>query len=190
MKGYIYTMFAGADPGQGWKLNDPIFGKVPTLGACMPNIRRVVTPGDYIFIISGRVPSVRQYVVGGFEVAEKIDALAAFDRFPHLRQQKREDGTLEGNIIITAEGKQSPHDYHSNFEKRIENYVVGRNPVVLERPDEVKRARAESVDLLQEVFSKKSERVGELVGRWRKLDPTQITRVLDWMESIRAGAKL
>ncbi len=50
MSGYIYTMYAGADPGHGWVLNDPVLGTVPTLGACVPNIRRVVKQGDYIFL--------------------------------------------------------------------------------------------------------------------------------------------
>src|SRR6516165_856032 len=103
MKGYIYTMFPGADPARGWTLTDPIFGKVPTLGACVPNIRRVVLPGDHIFAISGRAPGVQQYVVGGFQVAEKISQLAAHGRFPDLRQRQLDDGTLRGNVIVTAD---------------------------------------------------------------------------------------
>ena len=105
MKAYIYTMFPGADPGMGWKLNDPIFGAAPTLGACVPNIRRAVVAGDHIFVISGRTSGVRQYIVGGFQVAEKISALAAYGRFPDLRQRVREDGTLNGNIIVTPDGR-------------------------------------------------------------------------------------
>src|SRR5262245_28408577 len=104
MKGYIYTMFAGADPGRGWRLTDPIFGKVPTLGACVPNVRRAVAIGDYVFNISGRVPGVRQYVVGGFEVDEKISALAALSRFPENKQLRLDDGTLQGNIIVNSDG--------------------------------------------------------------------------------------
>src|SRR6266568_323066 len=65
MKGYIYTMYAGADPGHGWVLNDPIFVPTPTLGACVPNIRRSVQVGDHIFAISGRVAGDRQFIVGG-----------------------------------------------------------------------------------------------------------------------------
>src|ERR1700733_14571852 len=42
MKGYIYTMYAGADPAHDWTLNDPIFGNSPTLGACVPHIRKAV----------------------------------------------------------------------------------------------------------------------------------------------------
>jgi hypothetical protein len=141
MKGYIYTMFQGADPGNGWRLTDPIFGKKPTLGACMPNIRRLVTEGDHIFSISGRVEGVRQYVVGGFEVQEKIDALAAYRRFPENRQRREPDGNLTGNIIVTEDGKRSPVDYHSNFEKRLDNYVVGCNHVMLKSAHEVERGR-------------------------------------------------
>ena len=81
MKGYIYTMFAGADPGHGWTLTDPIFDKVPTLGACVPHIRRAVQEGDYIFAISGRVPGARQFIVGGFNCypAEIENMLCSLD---------------------------------------------------------------------------------------------------------------
>ncbi len=68
-------MFKGADPAQGWVMTDPIFGPVPTLGACMPNVRRVVERGDYIFVVSGQAVGVKQYIVGGFEVDKKINAL-------------------------------------------------------------------------------------------------------------------
>ena len=94
MKGYIYSMFAGADPGKGWVLTDPIFQPKPTLGACVTNIRRLVVPGDYIFVVSGRIPDVRQYVVGGFRVEQKIDALAAYKQFPENRLRESERGVL------------------------------------------------------------------------------------------------
>ena len=130
VNGYIYTMFAGADPGHGWVMNDPIFGKTPTLGACVPHIRRVVELGDYIFVISGRVPGERQFVVGGFEVREKIHALAAFKKYPENRLRVDQDGQLTGNIIINSKGEHHPLDDHENFERRVENYIVGGNPVV------------------------------------------------------------
>ena len=101
---------------------------------------------------------MRQYVVGGFQVAEKISALAAYGRFPDLRQRFRDDGTLSGNIIVMSDGKQSPIDYHASFERRIENYIVGMNPRVIEGEREVARARSETLDILQDLFSKKGER--------------------------------
>src|SRR5688572_14539987 len=123
MKGYIYTMFAGADPGVGWRMTDPIFGRTPTLGACMPNVRRLVVPGDHIFVVSGRVKNVQQYVVGGFKVAEKIDALAAYHRFPENRMKRSLGGEMEGNIITLPDGTQNPVDYHEGFAERVRNYV-------------------------------------------------------------------
>ena len=185
MKGYIYTMFAGADPGLGWRLTDPIFGKVPTLGACVPNIRRVVLPGDHIFVVSGRASGVQQYVVGGFQVAEKISALAAYGRFPELRQQVLDDGELSGNIIVTPDGKQSSVDYHKNFEKRIENYVVGKAPRVIDGEKRVARARQETLPFLSDLFSKRGQKVSEVIGRWRKLDERQIEQLVGWIDNVR-----
>ena len=95
MKGYIYTMFKGADPGAGWEMTDPIFKPVPTMGACMPNLRRALARGDYVFAISGKAPSVRQYVVGGFRVAEK-STLSAYNRFPANRLHLDRNGTTQG----------------------------------------------------------------------------------------------
>jgi hypothetical protein len=94
MKGYIYITGNGADPALRDNLNDPLFSKIPTLGACMPNIRRLVTRGDFIFVVSGRTPAVQQYVVGGFRVEERISALAAYDRFPENRLSLDHDGQL------------------------------------------------------------------------------------------------
>ena len=188
MKGYIYTMFAGADPGLGWKMTDPIFGRVPTLGACVPNIRRLVVPGDHIFVISGRVPKAQQYVVGGFQVAEKINALAAFPRFPENRLRENEDGSVSGNIIVDGHGKRHALDTHPNFRRRIENYIVGRNPLILSRPREIERAREQTVDALAEVFGvTRATTVRQVVGRWRRLDENQVERVVRWMRSLKAG---
>jgi hypothetical protein len=187
MKGYIYPMFAGADPGKGWRMTDPILGKTPTLGACMPQIRRAVTSGDMIFSISGRVRGVQQYVVGGFEVAEKIDALAALARFPQNKQRRLPDGELAGNIIVNSDGSRSEVDYHSNFEKRLDNYVVGCRPVVLTKPGEIEQAREETIDVLADVFGKRADRLFEITGRWRKLDEKQIEKLVSWMKGIKAA---
>lgn len=189
-KGYIYTMFKGADPDQGWVLTDPIFGPVPTLGGCMPNIRRVVQKGDYIFVVSGRVEGVKQYLVGGFEVDKKIDALSAYKRFPANRQRQVKDGTLRGNIIVQADGTQSPVDYHSNFETRVENYIIGTNPLVIETPQEAAIARDETLKVLSEIFKQKGARVGDILSRWRRLDPTQIDRLREWIVATKNQARM
>jgi hypothetical protein len=184
MKGYIYTMFAGADPSCGWTLNDPIFGKAPTLGACVPNIRRAVSVGDHIFVISGRVTGQKQFVVGGFEVAEKIDALAAYRRFPERRLKEGPSGQVEGNIIVDGRGKHHSLDTHGNFESRIENYIVGKDPLVLETPAQFKAAKEESVGALSEIFDRRGRRVFDIIGRYRKMDESQIEHMRAWLKSL------
>lgn len=186
MKGYIYTMFKGADPSVGWNMTDPIYGKVPTMGACMPNIRRFVEKGDFIFSISGRVATVKPHIVGGFQVDDKINALTAYERFPGNRMTQNEEGALAGNIIIDGEGNHLPYDYHDKFEKRLENYVVGKNALSFETIEQMNLAKKETIDILNEIFHKKEESVNKIIGRCRKLDESQIKDLLAWMNKIKA----
>lgn len=185
MKGYIYTMFEGADPGSGWEMTDPIYGKVPTLGACMPNIRRAVQQGDFIFSISGRVKNTKQYIVGGFAVDKKIDALSAYNRFPANRMKIDEDGKLKGNIIIDQNGKPLDFDYHNNYEKRIENYIIGKDPIFIDKEEQVNKAREETLYVLNNLFGKKEDAVHKIIGRWRKLSDYQINDLIGWMNQIK-----
>ena len=131
MKGYIYISSTNSDPERNRNLNDPIFRNPPTLGGCMPPMRRLVLPGDYVFVVSGATKGVQQYVVGGFQVAEKISALAAYERFPENRLKLNAEGKLVGNVLIDGAGSKHPLDTHStnNFARRIENYLVGVMPM-------------------------------------------------------------
>lgn len=189
MKGYIYISGGGADPGRFGNLNDPLFGRPPTLGACMPNIRRAVSLGDFIFVVSGKTAGVQQYVVGGFEVAEKITALAAYDRLPANRLRIDEQGNRQGNIIILPDGSQNPQDDHAadTFESRIQNYIIGKNPVQLETPLEVARGRDETLVKLSSILDKpRANRVIDVMGRWAKLDEPQVINMVRWLEGIKA----
>jgi hypothetical protein len=189
MKGYIYTMFQGADPGAGWKMTDPIFDNPPVMGACMPQIRRNVDINDFIFTISGRTKSVSQYLVGGFQVQEKINAMLAYDRFPEHRQILNNDGDIEGNIIVDANGKQNPYDYHQgNFDKRIENYIIGKNPLYFNKEDEIEKARGQAtLEILADVFGKTGKTPFEIIGRWRKMDEKQIKKVVSWIDELKSN---
>lgn len=178
-------MFAGADPDLGWKMTDPIYTKTPTLGSCVPNIRRVVEQGDYIFSISGRVKGFNQYVVGCFAVDQKINQLSAYQKFPQNRMKVDKEGTLSGNIIIDKDGNQLPYDYHTNLEKRIENYIIGKDPITIEGQKEVKKARQETIIMLNSLFNKKEESIHKIIGRWRKLDQSQINDLIGWMKQIK-----
>jgi len=186
MNGYIYTMGAGADPGHGWTLNDPIFGRIPTLGTCVPNIRKAVVAGDFIFVVSGRVPKVQQFVVGGFEVDEKINALAAYKRFPENRLRIGETGQLEGNVMVDKDGKHHTLDEHDNFDKRIENYIVGRNAVNFDSKSEYDEARKDTLEILGDVFGRSGQRVFDIIGRHRKMDGDQVMKIISWIESIKS----
>jgi hypothetical protein len=107
-------------------VKDPYLGPCPTLGACRPDIRRQLEKGDHIFVISGRLPEVSQFVMGGFEIDSKIPAIEAYCLYPDLRLRMREDGQTTGNIIVDAEGKQHELDNHTSFDSRIRNYVIGK----------------------------------------------------------------
>jgi len=155
----------------------------------MPPIRRLVVPGDYVFVVSGTTKGVQQYVVGGFQVAEKIDALAAYNRFPENRLRLNDEGKVVGNVLIDGSGNQHPLDTHSpdNFAGRIKNYLVGINPVALETPAEVARGRDQTLDRLASILDKqRANRVIDVMGRWAKLDASQIEKTLDWLKGIKA----
>lgn len=191
MKGYIYITGTGTDPAIRNNLNDPILYRKPTLGACMPNIRRLVTKGDYIFVVSGKVPGAQQYVVGGMRVAEKIDALTAYRRFPEYRLAVDADGHLQGNIAVDGAGAKHPLDHHSldGFERRIQNYIVGADPVVLHTPQEVASGRAQTLDRLSTILQRpKANRVIDVMSRWAKMDEGQVKQMLDWLNGVKGAA--
>lgn len=185
MNGFIYTMYAGADPGHGWIMNDPTVRKTPTLGACVPNIRRRVGIGDWVFAISGRVAGEQQFVVCGFRVNEKIDQLAAYARFPEHRLRRGPNGQQIGNVIVNADGSQHPNDKHTNFERRIENYIVGGESIVIESPGEIERGRAKTMATLNRIFGRQGNRVFDIVGRSRKMNAQQVEELRGWLESLK-----
>lgn len=190
MKGYIYITSPGTDPGLRNNLNDPLFRGTPSLGACMPNIRRYVLPGDFIFVVSGKTPGVQQYVVGGLRVAEKLDALAAYGRFPENRLHIGDDGLLKGNVIVNADGTQHVLDTHQTdtFEKRIRNFIVGTDAIALETAKEVLLGREQSLAKLSDLFGRPGNRAIDIMGRMKKLEGPQVRGIIDWLQGIKAAA--
>ena len=191
MKGYIYITGTGADPGLYNNLDDPLFGDPPTLGACMTNIRQFVEPGDYIFVVSGSVPTAGQYIIGGLRVAEKIDHLAAFGRFPQNRLRVDENRFVRGNIIVDPKGKQHPLDHHkpNTFDQRIKNFIVGDESAALQTQREVALGRERSLRKLSEMFNKAGNRPIDIMGRTRKLDEQQVHGLMGWLRGIKTEAK-
>ena len=191
MKGYIYTTGKRADPGLYNNLDDPLFGDTPSLGACMTNLRQFLNPGDYIFVVSASVPVAPQYIIGGLRVAEKIDHLAAYGRFPQNRLRMDENGIVRGNIIVDENGKQHPLDHHDpdSFERRIKNFIVGDESAALKTQREVELGRQRTLTKLADVFNKQGNRPFDIIGRQRKLDEHQVHGLMDWLRGIKAEAK-
>jgi hypothetical protein len=188
-KGYMYITSTGYDPEKGKSLNDPYLGARPTLGACMTNVRRWVAPGDEIFLVSGKVPGVSQFVIGGFAVDEKIDAMTAYRTLPQHRLRLNSEGKLVGNIIVDSKGQQHYLDTHerASFPTRIENYIVGRDPIVLTLPYEIQRGREETTYFLRQLFRKQGAFPIDIMGRASKLDDHQLKDVREWLFSIKDG---
>jgi hypothetical protein len=168
-------------------MNDPIFRPVPTLGACVPNLRRQVDLGDWLFVVSGRTKVERQYIVGGLRVAEKIDHLAALARFPELQVRRDQSGHVYGNIIVNEDGSHHSDDNHDSFEKRIENYIVGGDARFLESPNEVQRSREETLGVLSDLFGQAGNRPFDMIGRQRRLNEEQIDRLNKWLADVKSA---
>ena len=165
MVGKIFITRSGYDPQLGKHVKDPYLGPCPTLGACRPDVRKQLPKGDHIFVISGKVPVAPQFVMAGFEIAEKMDARTAYEQFPEHRLHRLPDGQLDGNIIVRSDGKQHELDDHASFDERIQNYVIGTNMIALDSSPEIAKGREETLEALCEILHKRGSSPVEVVGR-------------------------
>jgi hypothetical protein len=189
MIGKIFITRSGYDPERGRHVKDPHLDGTPSLGACRPDIRRQLQTGDHIFALSGKIDGFQQFVMGGFEIACKIPAIEAYRRFPDQRLRKLEDGQLTGNIIVNARGEQHTLDNHNSFERRTENYVVGKNLIALRTPGEILLGRRETLEALQDIIKKDGKTPIDVVGRWgTRLTEKQVLRLREWLASIARRA--
>ena len=186
MMGKIFITRKGYDPQLGRHIKDPYLGDTPSIGACRPDFRKKLNRGDYLFVISGRVPDANQFVVGGFEVDKKMNAVEAYAAYPEQRLRALENGELAGNIIVDDRGCQHPLDDHPNFDRRIENYIIGKNPIALTSDDEIRRGRSETMDVLQEILGRKGATPWKVVTRFgQSLNEHQIEQMLHWLNGLK-----
>jgi hypothetical protein len=188
--GKIFITRSGYDPQRGKHVKDPYLEGEPSLGACRPDVRKQVKPGDFIFTISGKVKGVEQFVMGGFEVDRKIHANEALTLYREQQLHLRPDGQLTGNVVIDDEGRKHPLDQHKEktFGKRLIDYVVGKNPIVLLTDDEIKRGRETTMDALQEIMKKKGETPKDVISRFgATLTEEQALKFRDWLKSLKAS---
>jgi hypothetical protein len=192
MIGKIFITSSGYDPLLGKHVKDPYLGPKASLGACRPDVRRQVKEGDHLFVISGKLPNVRQFVMGGFEVAQKIDAVQAYEQFPDQRLRMREDGQLTGNIVVDASGAQHALDTHdpATFAKRTTNYIVGTDCISLVDPAEIALGREQTLDMLREIFKKNGGSPFEIVGHYgSELTDDQVLKLREWLLSLKKVTK-
>ena len=189
MIGKIFVTSSGYDPVKGKDVKDPYLGRNPSLGACRPDIREQLQKGDHVFVVSGKVRNVDQVVLGGFEIAEKISAIEAYHRFPEQRLRLLPDGQVAGNVILAADGTQHGLDHHNQFARRIQNYLVGTNPIALLTPEELEEGRRRTLEILGEVFQKKGNSVREIIGRCRNLTDKQILKLRALLDVVKNTAR-
>ena len=187
MIGKIFITSTGYDPELGKHVKDPYLGQPPTLGACRPDIRARVSVGDQIFVISGKVGGAKQFVMCGFEIVEKMDAREAYLVFPQRRLRRLENGEKTGNIIVNSEGSQHKLDDHKTFNRRLPNYLVGKENIAPTLPKEIAMGREQTLDALREILQKKGNSPIEIVGRWGStLTEKQVQSLRDWLLSLRS----
>lgn len=185
MKGKIFITSTGYDPELGKAVKDPYLGECPTLGACRPDIREQLGLDDWIFCLSGKIPIAAQYVMGGFQIAEKITHADAYRRFEDLRLRMGADGDVTGNIIVNAAGKQHKLDHHNSFERRTQNYIVGKNPLVLASTAEIAQGREHTLEILQDVFQKKGDKPRDVIGRCSNLTAKQVEKLIAHLSALK-----
>jgi len=189
MIGKMFVTSSGYDPEKGKDVKDPYLGPKSSLGACRPDIREKLQKGDHIFVVSGKVRNVDQFVIGGFAIEEKILAIEAYERFPEQRLVRLTNGQVSGNVIVTADGKQHPLDHHNQFERRIQNYLVGTSTIALLTPEEIAEGRLRTLDILRDVFGLKGNSIRDLMGRNRNLSEKQVLKLRAHLEAVKAAVK-
>ncbi len=191
MIGKIFVTGSGCDPVEGKHVKDPYLGPNASLGACRPDIRKQVQKGDHVFVVAGKVRNVEQVVLGGFEVAEKISAIEAYERFPEQRLRRLPDGQVTGNVIVNAEGKQHELDHHDKdtFDRRIQNYLVGTNPIALLTLEEVAEGRRRTLEILRDVFGKKGISVREIIGRCSNMTERQVLKLRLLLDAVKDSVR-
>lgn len=185
MKSYIFITETGCDPQLGKPVKDPGFGRVATFGACRPDIRRWVVPGDRIFVASGKVDGAEQYVLGCLKVADKISAQEAFRKYPEHRLRRSNEGHVLGNIVCDQTGSQHRLDHHRDFANRIENYIVGSDEIEIVGDKAVAAARSQTLEFLRNLLGKNGDTLYSVMGRASRLDQSQTKEMLHWLRAIQ-----
>jgi hypothetical protein len=91
-------------------------------------------------------------------------------------------------VLVNAAGTQHELDHHKSFERRIENYVVGKNPIVLSTAAEVAEGRRQTLEILQDVFQKQGKTPRAIIGRCSNLTEKQILKLRALLDAVKNTA--
>jgi hypothetical protein len=73
-----------------------------------------------------------------------------------------------------------------HFDRRIENYVVGKNPLVLSTLEEIAEGRRQTMEALRDILQARGDTPIEVVGRWgKKITQRQILQLREWLASLK-----
>lgn len=67
----------------------------------------------------------------------------------------------------------------------VDNYIVGKDPIVLDTPEEVSRARKETLSTLKGIFNRDGDTVFKIIGRGRRLSSEQVEQMRRWLSGIK-----
>jgi hypothetical protein len=101
------------------------------------------------------------------------------------------DGQIDGNIIVTPDGRQHELDTHpqGSFDQRIKDYVIGTNLIALRTPQEIAQGRKQTLVALREILRKKGATPFALVGRFgTPLTEDQVLQLRDWLTKLKERA--
>jgi hypothetical protein len=147
--------------------------------------------GDHIFVISGKIPQIDQFIMGGFEIEAKIDVNDAYRLFPEQRLGLLPDGQLTGNVIVDATGRQHELDNHKSksFDRRIKNYVIGTNLLALSTPQEIVAGRSQTLEVLRQVLQKEGKSPRDIVTRFgTSLSERQVLQLREWLAALKRSS--
>jgi hypothetical protein len=100
---------------------------------------------------------------------------------------------LEGNVIVDSRGRQKAIDTHrrDTFAARRPNYVVGVNPIVVDSSETIQLARADTLNILRDLFNSRGETPFKILGRSGKaMDERQVDDLIRWFRDLRAATKM
>src|SRR5262249_8801936 len=114
---------------------------------------------------------------------------AAYKMFPEQRLHELGDGQLAGNVIVDALGRQHPLDTHTGFDRRLKDYIVGKDGIALVTHNEIARGRAQTLEVLSDIFKRRGKKPADIITRFgASMTEEQVVQLRTWLRSLKDKA--